>query len=581
MKRLIGFLAVSAALLLTACGGGGGCAGTTSNGTNTCAGATTTTGKPAVATFVFALDKTSITDTGADTALLTITALDATRNVIAGVPIQASVSSGVYAPLANATDASGQVKGNIGIGGDKSNRTIVVTFTDGNGATGTASVVVTGAQITINAVPATLSPSVSSRVDIKAADSLGVGIPNASIVLGGTLGFTQTLTTDAAGLANATITGPAAAGNYTVTAGGLGVTATRTVQVTGGAGVIPDAVGPISTVGLSINPNTIAPNAVGGTTNRATLQAVFQNASNQAIPNVRVRFEIVPPGLGSGEQISTGTNTVYTDASGIATGDYISGTRSSPTNGVQIRACYGLTDAAIAGTNCLTNVIKTMTVASQPINISLGYNNELAKTNDNLTYVQKFIVTVNDTAGVAISGAVVSASVDITHYGKGWAFDDPYYVSNGGTLNQPLTIPPVFGQPFITSTDFPVQGAAGTPPSPGKRVWCINEDLNRNGFLDTLEDVNGNGVLDPRKSYVTISYVSGNATRADGTIEVQAQYPMNVAHWLAFTVKVSTSVGGTEGTDQKSFRTASLIEDQANGSFRTPPFGTLNCISPF
>jgi len=66
MKRLISFLAVSVALLLTACGGGGGCAGTPTNGTNTCGGTTTTTaGTPVVATFVFTLDKTSITNTGA------------------------------------------------------------------------------------------------------------------------------------------------------------------------------------------------------------------------------------------------------------------------------------------------------------------------------------------------------------------------------------------------------------------------------------------------------------------------------------------------------------------------------------
>ena len=581
MKRLISFLAVSVALLLTACGGGGGCAGTPTNGTNTCGGTTTTTaGAPVVATFVFTLDKTSITDTGADTALLTITALDASRNVITNVPIQVSVSSGAYAALSSATDANGQVKGNIGIGGDKSNRTIVATFTDGSGMSGTASVVVTGAQITINAVPATLSPSLSSRVDIKAADSLGVGIPNASIQLGGTLGFTQTLTTDASGLASATITGPAAAGSYTVTADGLGVTALRTVQVTGGAGAIPDAVGPISAADLSINPNTIAPNTVGATTNRATLRAVFQNATNQAIPNVRVRFEIVPPGLGSGEQISTGTTTVYSDTSGIATADYISGTRTSPTNGVQIRACYGLTDADIAGTLCPNVAPASMTVASQPISVSLGYNNELTKTNNNLTYVQKFIVTVNDTAGVAVSGAVVSASVDITHYGKGWAYTDPYYVN--GLLDE-LVTPPVFGEPNINSSDVPVPGTSGPPAAPGKRVWCINEDLNRNGFLDANENDgtgdNQNGTLEPRKSYVTISYVNGNTTAADGTLQVQVQYPMNVAHWLAFTVKVSTAVGGTEGTDQKSFRTESLLVDAANGSFRTPPFGVLQCSS--
>ena len=62
---------------------------------------------------------------------------------------------------------------------------------------------------------------------------------------------------------------------------------------------------------------------------------------------------------------------------------------------------------------------------------------------------------------------------------------------------------------------------------------------------------------------------------------VQVQYPQNVATWLSFTVKVSTSVGGTEGTDQKSYVTGFVKGDETNGgSFLTPPFGTYNCVSP-
>ncbi|MFX8149098.1 hypothetical protein ABTK96_19350, partial [Acinetobacter baumannii] len=69
---------------------------------------------------------------------------------------------------------------------------------------------------------------------------------------------------------------------------------------------VPDAVGTISAASLAITPNTITPNAAGVTTSRAALRALFQDASNRAIKNVRVRFEIVEPSLGAGEQISTG-----------------------------------------------------------------------------------------------------------------------------------------------------------------------------------------------------------------------------------------------------------------------------------
>src|SRR5665648_138858 len=81
-------------------------------------------------------------------------------------------------------------------------------------------------------------------------------------------------------------------------------------------------------------------------------RSVFLNASNQTIQNVRVCFDIVSPALDIYESISTGTSTVYSDASGVAIADYIAGTRTSPTNGVIIVACYGNTDADIAAGAC-------------------------------------------------------------------------------------------------------------------------------------------------------------------------------------------------------------------------------------
>jgi hypothetical protein len=74
--------------------------------------------------------------------------------------------------------------------------------------------------------------------------------------------------------------------------------------------------------------------------------------------------------------------------------------------------------------------------------------------------------------------------------------------------------------------------------------------------------------------------VTGNTTAADGTLTIQVQYGQNVATWLAYTVKVSTNVGGSEGTDQKSYVTDYAQADASNGSFRTPPYGTGKCTSP-
>jgi hypothetical protein len=502
--------------------------------------------------------------------------------VISGAPITVSLSSGSYQPLVAVTDGSGQVSGNIGIGSDKSNRIITATFTDGLGVSGTASITVSGAQISITPLPQNPLPGAPLTITLKATDANNQAIAGAAIQFSG-IPFTGTLpVTDNAGTITISTTAPATAGTYALTAVGLGVTSTQSLLVSGG-GTIPDVTVAISAASLSVNPNTIGYNAPGSTANRAALRAVFRDASNQAIQNVRVRFEIVGPSQSAGEQLSTGANIVYSDSSGAATADYIAGTTASPNNGVQLRACYGSTDADLAGGACPSSAAATLTVAGQPVSITLGSNNELAKTASNTMYVKTLVAVVNDSSGRAVSGANVSYSVDVTHYGKGYSWADAYYVN---LLTTPLITAPDVNTPGINTTDVPVAPTPPTPPSTepvgdGQRVWCPNEDTDRSSFLNGGEDINGNGTLEPRAAQVSIVPASGSAvTGTDGTLLLKVQWPMDYATWLAFTVKVSTSVGGTEGTDEMSFVTSFVEGDERNGSFIEPPFGVGNCQSP-
>jgi len=542
VRLLVGLLL---AAVLAACGGGGGSAGSTgvSGGTGTTGGTggtggTTTT--PTVASFIYTLSKNQLNNSGQDSVDLVMTALDANNNPVKDVAVSVSVNSGVYTPASSTTDATGKASGSISIGGSKANRNIVATMKVG-AQTSTATIPVVGSTVSLTAVPAPPAPGQAVRVDIKVTDSTGAGIPNAVVQMGGSLGLTGTATTDATGSASANGVAPGTAGTYTVDASTLSVQQSRTVQVVsaGGAG-IADAVGPISAASIAIVPVTIKPNATGSTNNKATLRAKFLNVSNQAIPNVRVRFEIVAPGLGAGEQISSGTAVIYSDANGEAIADYIAGTRSSPTDGVTIRACYGLTDASIANGVCPASVQGTMTVAAQPLAITMGDNNKLAKGNNELTYIKQFDVAVADAAGNPIANANVSASVDLLSYGKG-------YYSKGTT-------------------------------------WCDNEDTNRNGSLDTLpknEDINNNGKLEPRKADVIVSYVNSNVTGPTGRMLIQVEYPQSVATWLQYTLTVNTNVGGSEGTDSKTYFTSFIEGDDKNGSFLVSPYGVVpSCTDP-
>jgi hypothetical protein len=231
---------------------------------------------------------------------------------------------------------------------------------------------------------------------------------------------------------------------------------------------------------------------------------------------------------------------VYSDAAGVAIADYIPGTRSSPTNGVVIRACYGNTDADVELGACTNFKDATLTVASQPLSITMGDNNLLTKGANGLTYIKLFDIAVADSAGNAVANAQISASVDLKRYGKGTF-----------SVRQPL---------------------------------CLNEDINRNGFVDVddkdLVDDDGNDVLTPRKADVILSFVGANTTGSNGRATVQVEYPQNVASWLEYGVKVTTLVAGSEGTVEKIYRTEFVSGDEINGSFLTPPYGVSACNVP-
>lgn len=535
MKNFRNLFATTVVALLASCGGGGGSPGTTTGGTNA-----------TVASFDYVLDKSAISNSGADEATLTATALDANNNPVSGVDFKVNLSSGIYTPTNTTTDISGKAVGKISMGGNKSNRTIAVNMTVG-GKAKADTIAVTGSDIALSTVPAAPAPGAAVVLTVKVVDVNGVGIANTPVSLSGSLGFKGAVNTDSTGTATASLSAaPTTVGTYSVVTTASGVSKTREIQIVGPTGSVPDAVGAISAASLAITPNTIAPNSTGGSTNKAALRAIFQDASNRAIKNIRVRFEIVEPSLGAGEQISTGSATVYTDQNGVATADYISGTRSSPTNGVAIRACYGLTDASIANNACPDSRLATMTVANSPLSITLGDNNLLEAGSNKLTYIKKFDVAVADSAGNAVPNAQISASVDLRSYRKATGL---VVASNSVTY-------------------------ASTP------TICLNEDVNRNGLIDSGEDVNSNGSIEPRKADVIISYVNGQVTGANGRATVQVEYPQSVAYWIDYAVKVTTNVAGSEGLVEKVYLTQALEADVENGSFLKPPYGALGCNSP-
>jgi len=195
----------------------------------------------------------------------------------------------------------------------------------------------------------------------------------------------------------------------------------------GDSNTIPDAVGTVKSVSLSANPNVVATNT-SASSNQAELRALFVGANNKPIENIRVRFYLPDP-YSVGGSITTGDALFYSNSNGVVLGAYRPGSRSSPTDGVVVRACWDYKDFDVSSSmTCPTNtsgeeqkVEVKLTVAAEPLSITIGQNN-LLETNDadKLTYTKKFVVLVADSAGMAKSNVTVSLLLDLESYGKGW-----------------------------------------------------------------------------------------------------------------------------------------------------------------
>jgi hypothetical protein len=582
--------------VLAACSGGGGnpgatvpSSGTVPNSTATTAPTTpTTTATASVNDLVITLDKTQVNNNAATQIELQAQAVDAGRNAVIGaagtIEIQ-DVSGGAAAsggPFV--TDVNGKFKAQISIGASKINRAVTVKVKV-NGLERNTLFSVVGSKLQLSLSPATPAPGETVTLEVTAQDSSNSGIANEVITLNGLTGINGlSKVTDAQGKAAFTFLAPSTGGTYNLQLQGLGVNANKSFAVVSPGGVgqpPPPAAGNIVSNSLAANPTVIGVNEIGKTINRAQLRALFLTNGNVPLQNVRVRFDIVPgPSgavLGGGESISIGNSVVYTDAAGAAYADYISGIRSSPNNGVVVRACYDVNDFA-AGT-CPQSTKASFTVASTPLSLTLGDNNELEKADANTTYIKKFVLIVSDSAGQPVPNAQVSFSVDIYKYGKGvfglgYAGDGSIIVTDVNGTTRTLAI-------FVNPPNNPVDDVF-----PGRNTWCAAEDLNRNGSIDSTptssEDRNGNNSLEPRGADIVISSDSpGNRTDSNGVLLIKVRYPQNVATWLAYAVKATALADGSEGTVTKTYRTSFVVGDDANGSFKTAPYGaSFDCTSP-
>lgn len=544
LKRMA---ALAAAIAMAACGGGSG------GGTSPFGGGGGGVVPPPVASDIaLTLSTTNIANSGTQTVAVEVTAVDAARVALSGIPVTFSVdNNAVLVVGATATDATGKVRATVGIGNDKSNRVVTVKATSG-GLERTAAFQVTGAKFaSATAVPAVLAPAAAGEVQYRVTDANDNPIAGVPIAVAGNGIAPAEGTTGSNGDYVFKYTAPAQAGTVDITANSVGVTRTTSIIVQAGSGSIPNVTpGSVLSASVSANPSVVSVNTAT-TNNRSEIRALFLGANNAPIKNVRVRFDLDGDANSIGGTISSASTIVYADVNGVASTAYIPGSRSSPTDGVTVRACWGNTDADLANGACPNAARTTLTVISEALAVTIGTNNKLLIGPSGLTYIQRYVVLVVDSSGQAKADVQITPSIDL-----------PYFFKGSYRLPNPAAVPPETGgwQRIV-------------------RAACDNEDLNRNGVIEfATEDQNLNGSLEPRKSDVAISVEGNGKTDATGIAVLRIEYPQSHASWVAYKILVAASgVSGTEGRTSYSGVLAVLAADVAattvDPPFRDSPYG--------
>lgn len=560
------WVVAASVVVLSACGGGGNAGCDLFTGAGDCSNNTTAKAED----LSLVLSGISLKNSGSETLTATVTAVDGNRATVSGIPVQIRVSgNATIQQSSNSTGDDGVVTGTIRIGDDKTNRVVTVTAVSGT-IERSATFSVVGSTLSATPIPAIILPGEAGKVDFKLEDANANAMANVPITVTGIGGVQSEGRTDVNGRFEYTYIAPIATGETSITATAAGAPAKATVQVQPGTGSIPTATPRPTAASAQANPSVVSVNQSDSTTNQVSIRALFL-AGNAPVKNVRVRFDLNGDPLFVGGSFTAGTNFVYSNDNGVATTNYIPGTRSSPTDGVTVRACWDVADFAIG--TCPNAATATLTVVSEPLSVSIGTDTRLLSGSSEQSYIQRFVVQVVDSSGVAKSDVTISPSIDLLRFHKG--FWSPFLLNSAGQCIDALGN--VVSDPECQTLDDWAQY---------ERATCDNEDLNRNGVAEVYstsplikEDTNGSfnltagrPALEPRKADVAVSFEGSNKTDTSGQVILRITYPKNLGSWVTFNLVVAASgVAGSEGRANYESRLEVLAADVADVDIK-PPF---------
>jgi hypothetical protein len=579
---------------------------------------------------------TQLPSSGTSDVTITAIARNANNQAVEGESIAFQSSSGLLQVSQGTTDASGQATATLSPGGNPANRIITVTASAGS-TQATIEVEVSGTTLNLNG-PSSLVSGDTGTWTVTLQDSNGDGISGETIEVSSDQGnalSSPTLTTGPSGQVQFDLTASGTTDD-TITANGAGLTATSEVRISGqdfrftspdageevnintnknvaihwenesgtaqssktitfsttrggfagqasttaitdGSGdasatisstdagkAIITATGPsgtpsaqrsiefvattASTLALQADPSTIAPNETSEFT------AVVRDSSGNPVKNKNVIFNLSDT---TGGQLTTGSAT--TDSQGRATTTYAAGPSTSAKDGVTVTA-------EVANTSVRDTA--SLTVAKQALRITIGSGSKLEDPTEQ-QYAKTFVILVTDSNGNAIEGATVNLSLTATEYYKGqWILID--------TSNPPDGTADAWGQRVDTDAD----GTGDTTPI----KTCANEDTDLDGVLDTGEDTDGDGNLEPgNPAGVSPGTVT---TDSNGLAQVDVVYPQSEGGWSKVKLEATVDVAGSEGTATTMYELGVLASEITDTDTSMPggsdgPYGIRDdCTDP-
>ncbi len=374
--------------------------------------------------------------------------------------------------------------------------------------------------------------STNSEIKVKTPETIslkwmqnGVAQANKTINLAATRGEikpSQTVTTDAQGQATFYV-GSSTAGGTVVTATdastGLSTSLTREFVATTPANL-----------NMQVEKELLVPES------STNVIAVVKDAADNPVKNQVVVFNLEDT---VGGKLSSSTAT--TDSLGKATIGYTAGNATSAKDGVKITSSLRLTDP---NANPVADDYITLTVGGQGLRIVLGEDEKIVE--EGLFYKKSFGVIVTDSAGNPVKDKKVDFALIPLAYAKG------SFAPCGVTLSDgTLSTKPVF-----------VQTAS-----------CMSEDIDSDGLLDTGEDLNSSGRLEPTNA---ATVTNSAVTDSDGKVLATVIYPQSHALWNKVRLTARILVSGSEYVESTDFVLPVLAVDVGSCEISPP-----NAVSPY